>query len=250
MSMYKQNKNKQKKKIVLFCEMEIENRLLDLRDKNKAEILQWFFKTNKGQYGEGDKFLGIVVPKIRKIAKEFEDTSFDEIEKLLKSEWHEFRLTALIILVYKFKKTKDKKNKKDIYDFYLKNTKYINNWDLVDLTARDIVGGYLLDKDRKVLYKLAKSKNLWEKRIAIISTFEFIRNMDFIETIKISEILLADKHDLIHKAVGWMLREVGKRDEALLREFLDKHKTEMPRTCLRYSIEKLSEIDRKYYLKK
>jgi len=228
--------------------MRIEEDLLKIRDVDKAIILQWFFKTGKGQYGEGDKFLGIVVPKIRKVAKDYIELDLKDVEKLLKSEWHEFRLTGLIILVYKFEKFKNLQEK--IYTFYLKNTKYINNWDLVDLSAAKIIGAWLLKKDREMLYKLAKSNNLWERRIAIVTTHEFIKNMEFEETIKISEILLLDNHDLIHKAVGWMLREMGKRDEKLLKQFLDKNKTIMPRTCLRYAIEKLSDEERKNYLKK
>ena len=211
----------------------------------KAEILQRFFKTGKGQYGQGDIFLGITVPDQRKVSKKYINLNLNNLEKLLHSKIHEHRLVALLILVEKYKKDNRK-----IYNFYLKNTNKINNWDLVDLTAHKIIGNYLLDKPRNILYKLAHSKNLWQKRIAIIATFEFIRNNQFQDTIKISKILLADKHDLIHKAVGWMLRELGKRDEQVLIKFLKQHAHHMPRTMLRYSIEKFPEKKKKYYLKK
>lgn len=213
----------------------------------KAEILSRFFKTGKGEYGEGDKFLGITVPMQRKIVKEFIDLNFKEIEQLLNSEIHEYRLTALIILVLKFKKAEEKE-KKQIFDFYLKNTKHINNWDLVDLTAPNIVGTYLLDKDRSLIYKLSQSKKLWEKRIAILATFTFIRNNQFEEILKIAKQLINDKHDLIQKAVGWMLREVGKRNQEVEEKFLAKYYKQMGRTVLRYAIEKFSDKKRRYYL--
>ena len=222
----------------------------------KAKLLQRFFKTGKGQYGEGDIFLGLMVPVQREIVKKYQDLSLINIQKLLNSKIHEERLLALLILVLQFKKA-DKKwfsfakaseDKKRIFNFYLKNTKNINNWDLVDLTAPNIVGQFLLDKDKKILYKLAKSQDLWEKRIAIIATFTFIKNHQFKDTLKIAEILLNDKHDLIHKAVGWMLREVGKRDLVAEEEFLKKHYKKMPRTMLRYAIEKFLENKRRKYL--
>jgi len=217
-------------------------------DKCKAQILQRFFKTGKGEYGEGDVFLGIIVPKQREIAKKYSNLDLDSIKKLLESKIHEHRLTGLIILTCQFKKG-DEKKQKEIFDFYLKNAKKINNWDLVDLSAPNILGKYLLDKKRDLLYSLAKSENLWEKRIAIISTFEFIKNNDFSDTILISEILLNDKHDLIHKAVGWMLREIGKRDIEKEEIFLKKHYKIMPRTMLRYAIERFSDEKRQFFLK-
>ena len=227
-------------------------KLSKLKNKEKAKLLSGFFKTGKGQYGEGDIFWGITVPEQRKIAKEFVGIPIAELNPLIESPVHECRLTALLILTYKFEfatKNKDSKVQRQIYNFYIKNTRYINNWDLVDVTAPRIVGAYLFDKDRSILYKLVHSKNLWEKRIAIISTYYFIKQKDFIDTIKIAETLLPDKHDLIHKAVGWMLREVGKMDEKVLHEFLKKYAKRMPRTALRYSIERLPVEFKKYYMK-
>jgi len=215
----------------------------------KVKIYSRFFKTGKGQYGEGDVFLGLTVPEQRTIAKKYSDLQLMDLEKLLASKIHEHRLTALLVLVEKYKRS-DNKNKKEIIDFYLKNTKHINNWDLVDMSAHNILGDYLLEKDKIILYKLAKSQNLWERRIAIISTFEFIRNNKFEDTLKLSEILLKDKHDLIQKAVGWMLRELGKKDQRAEEEFLKKHYKRMPRTMLRYAIERFSENKRKFYLGK
>ena len=215
----------------------------------KAKLLAGFFKTGKGEYGEGDKFLGVMVPDSREAAKKFKDLRIEEVKKLLSSGYHEERLTALLILVQKYEKGSEDE-KKRIFDFYLSNARYINNWDLVDLTAHRIVGHYLLGKDRKLLYRLAASKGLWERRISIISTAAFIAKKDFADTIKISEILLNDKHDLIQKAVGWMLREIGKRDEKTLTKFLDKHSKKMPRTMLRYSIERLTSAQRKRYMAK
>ncbi len=220
------------------------------KQKNPAQaiILQRFFKTEKGDYGEGDIFYGIKVPEQRKIAKQFKDLSLDELKTLLTSKIHEERLIAAFILVDKFK-TGDEKKKKIIFNFYLKNRKGINNWDLVDLSAPKIVGTYLIDKEKDLLYKFARSEDLWEKRISIISTQTFIREHFFEDTLNISKILLNDKHDLIHKAVGWMLREVGNRDLETEEEFLKKHYKIMPRTMLRYAIEKFPEKKRKGYLK-
>jgi 3-methyladenine DNA glycosylase AlkD len=220
-----------------------------LKNRNKAKILERFFKTGKGEYGEGDIFLGIVVPKQREMAKKYIGVTLEDLQKLLFSKIHEYRLVALLILVQKYKKA-DNLGKKTIVNFYLKNTKNINNWDLVDLTVEKILGEYFLDKDRKILYKLARSKNIWERRIAVITTFQFIKNGRFEDTLKISEILLEDKHDLIHKAVGWMLREVGKRNQKAEEKFLMKYYKTMPRTMLRYAIEKFPEEKRKGYLKK
>jgi 3-methyladenine DNA glycosylase AlkD len=227
----------------------LKKELASFADKKQAAILSRFFKTGPGEYGEGDIFLGIKVPVQRQIAKKYEELSLKDLEHILHSRIHEERLVALIILVCKYKKA-DEEAKGKIFKFYLKNTKWINNWDLVDLSSYHIVGEYLLDKPRFLLYTLAKSKNLWERRIAIISTFTLLRHKDFKDTIVISEILLGDKQDLIHKAVGWMLREMGKREKQELIKFLDKNYSRMPRTCLRYSIEKLSESEKKYYLAK
>ncbi len=232
-----------------------------LADPKRAEASKRFFKTGKGEYGEGDQFIGLSVPKCRAIAKQFKDLLLLEIKELLESKIHEERLIALFILVGRFAKA-DEKLKKEIFDFYLENTKLINNWDLVDSSAYFIVGEYLLDKPRDILYKLAKSENLWERRIAIIATLQFIKKKkEFKDTFKIAEVLLNDNHDLIHKAVGWMLREVGEKvGQKELVIFLAKHYRQalnghyvpiykiMPRTMLRYSIEKFEEDLRKKYL--
>jgi 3-methyladenine DNA glycosylase AlkD len=234
--------------------------------KKKAIILQKFFKTKKGDYGEKDVFIGVSVPEQRKIAKNNISITLKKIQELLNSRIHEERQTALIILILKYNKTKKDNNiikkeiiLKNIFDFYLKNIKNINNWDLVDVSAPKIVGDYLLEKksERKILFELAntkKTKNsfewLWRKRIAIVSTQKFIKNNDFKATIKLAKKYLKEKHDLLHKATGWMLREIGKRDEKTLNKFLDKHYKEMPRTMLRYAIEKFDEEERKKYLGK
>lgn len=223
--------------------------LKKLSNPKQAKILQRFFKTGKGEYGEGDIFLGIKVPAQRKVADYFEQLSLKDIEKLLESKIHEHRLTALFILIKRYEKT-TKQEKKMIFDFYLRNTENINNWDLVDISAPKIIGSYLLEKPKSILYKLAKSKNLWERRIAILSTLAFIRNNKFDATLKISAILLNDNHDLIHKAVGWMLREIGKRNLAVEEKFLQKYYLKMPRVMLRYAIERFDEKKRKYYLRK
>ncbi|MFA4817888.1 MAG: DNA alkylation repair protein [Parcubacteria group bacterium] len=224
--------------------------LQKLKNPEKARLLGRFFKCAKGEYGEGDIFWGIMVPLQRQVAKKyFQEADLKDAQKLLDSPVYEQRLTGLLMLVLKFGKA-DEKLRKVVYNFYLKNTKRINNWDLVDLTAPKIVGGYLLNKDRKILYKLARSKNLWERRIAVLATFMFIRDNQFADSLKISEILLNDKHDLIHKAVGWMLREIGKRDIKAEEKFLQKYYRAMPRTMLRYAIEKFPERKRKKYLEK
>ncbi len=227
---------------------ELEKILNKKANPQKARDLQRFFKTGKGEYGEGDIFLGITVPEQRKIVQEFKDLNFNEIQELLDSQIHEKRLIGLLILIEKFKKA-DEKTRKDIFDFYLDCAKRnrINNWDLVDLSAPTIVGKHLFDKDREILYELTKG-NLWEKRIAILGSFEFIRQKQFEDNLKISEILLNDEHDLIHKAIGWMLREIGKKDIKVLEEFLKKYYNKMPRTMLRYAIEKFPEEKRKKYL--
>lgn len=217
-------------------------------NKDHAKILQRFFKTGPGEYGEGDIFIGLKVPVIRSIIKANLDLTFKEIHELIKSPIHEERLSALLILVKKFEKA-DEKVKEKIFNFYFKNIKFINNWDLVDLSAPNIVGNFLLNRDKKLLYKLAKSENLWEKRIAILSTFSFIKVDNFDDSLKISDILLNDKHDLIHKGVGWMIREIGKRSLTTEEEFLKNRYRNMPRTMLRYSIEKFPENKRQAYLK-
>ncbi|MEK6873628.1 MAG: DNA alkylation repair protein [Nanoarchaeota archaeon] len=228
----------------------IKSDLKKLAKKEKIPIYQNFFKTSHGQYGEGDIFIGVSVPNTRKVAKKYQNVSLNVIEKLLTSKIHEERLCAFEILCFKYEKSIDEE-KREIYNFCLENRKGMNNWDLVDLTAPYIIGDFLSNKnkEREILYKLAKSNNLWDKRISIISTAAFIKNNQFQDTIKISEILLKDKHDLIQKAVGWMLREVGKRDKKTLLDFLNKHYRKMPRTMLRYSIEKFPEPERKKYLK-
>ena len=227
---------------------EITKSLQKLKNQRKAKILMGFFKTGKGQYGEGDIFLGIVVPLQRRVAKKFKDLPLPDIKALLKSPIHEYRLTALFILVSQFEKG-DEKTREKIAEFYLKHKDRINNWDLVDLSAPKILGAYLHDKNRKVLYVLASSKSLWDRRIAVLSTFYFIRKKDFRDALKISEMLLKDNEDLMHKAVGWMLREVGKLSPQTLEEFLYKNAGRMPRTTLRYSIERFPETKRKQYLK-
>ena len=212
----------------------------------KREVLPRFFKTGKGEYGEGDRFMGVVVPDTRKVAKNHNDVSWEVLEALLESEWHECRLCALVILVNRFKKQPD-----ETLSFYLDHTKGVNNWDLVDLSAPYILGAYLVDKsDREVLYVLSASKNMWEQRIAIVSTLMLIRNGQFADTMKLAEGFLNIKHDLMQKATGWMLREVGKRDVGLLTEFLERYKAVMPRTMLRYAIEKFSPEQRLYFLTK
>jgi 3-methyladenine DNA glycosylase AlkD len=226
----------------------IQKRLREFASKEKAMILQGFFKTGPGQYGEGDIFLGVVVPDVRWVATEFQDAPLSEVIVLLKSIIHEDRLLALLMLVRAYAKG-DAPKKKKIYSLYLKHTKYINNWDLVDLTAPNIVGAYLSDKSRKPLYSLARSSDLWKRRIAILATFYFIKQNDFEDALTISGILLQDKHDLLHKAVGWMLREIGKRDRKTEERFLKSRYREMPRTMLRYAIERFPEDKRQNYLK-
>ncbi len=217
------------------------------RNREHAPLLQRFFKTGKGEYAEGDIFYGLTVPESRIIAKKFFDLPFTEIPKLLHSKIHEERAIALFILVEQFKKA-DEKMKKKIVDFYLSSTRWINNWDLVDLSSHKILGEYLVDKDAKILLKMAKSKNLWERRIAIVSAFAFIRRGKLKESFHLAEMLLKDSHDLMHKAVGWMLREAGKKDRVPLEVFLDTHAHHMPRTMLRYAIEKFSPAERQFYL--
>ncbi len=219
----------------------------DLARPDIAEHSQRFFKTGEGEYGEGDQFLGIRVPVLRKHVRMFEETPLRTVERLLGSKFHEERLFALLLLVRKFSKGADDE-RSEIYQTYLSNTRYINNWDLVDSSAPQIVGAYLEHKNREVLYALAGSDDLWERRIAILSTFHFIRSNDFDDALNLSRLLLNDREDLIHKAVGWMLREIGKRDKAIESSFLQTHYKRMPRTMLRYAIEKFPERERKLYL--
>lgn len=218
--------------------------LMECSDDEKKAVLPRFFKTGKGEYGEGDKFLGVIVPNTRKVAKQFKDVRYEVLEWLLESEWHEVRLCALLILVEKYKKSPD-----DAVCFFLTHLKGVNNWDLVDLSAPYILGSYLItSEDREVLYNLADSSDMWEQRIAVVSTLMLIRKGYYADTVALAEKLMNTRHDLMQKAIGWMLREVGKRDEQLLVEFLEKHKHIMPRTMLRYAIEKFDPKRRKLFL--
>ena len=227
---------------------DIKYEIRKLANKKTAKHSQRFFKTGKGQYGEGDIFLGIRAPVLRKIAKKFRRISLAEVSKLLESKFHEERLLSILMLVNLFK-SGDEDDQELIYELYLDKTKFINNWDIVDISAGNIVGAFLFEKDKAPLYRLVFSENLWERRIAIVATFYFIRNDEFDDTLKIAEILFTDKEDLIHKAVGWMLREVGKRVIEIEEEFLEEHYLKMPRTMLRYAIERFPETRRKMYLK-
>ena len=225
---------------------QIISELMDCSDDEKKAVLPKFFKTGKGEYGEGDKFIGVIVPDTRKVAKRHKEMPYEVLEMLLESEWHEVRLCALLILVEKYKK-----NPHDTVWFYLTHMKGINNWDLVDLSAPYILGSYLVtSEDREVLYNLAESANMWEQRIAVVSTLMLIRNGCYGDTVALAEKLLNAKHDLMQKAIGWMLREVGKRDENLLVGFLERNRLKMPRTMLRYAIEKFDPQRRKYFMSK
>lgn len=238
--------NNTKKKDVLQA---IKDELATFANPQKAIQLSRFFKTGKGEYAEGDKFIGVTVPLQRQIAKKYFHIDLNKLVSLLNEDIHEYRLTALLILVQKYQKSAEKE-KNNIINIYINNTHRINNWDLVDLSSEKILGEYLVDRDRSIIYKLAESNNIWEQRIAIISTFRFIKNNDFQDTINLCKLYLSNRHDLIHKASGWMLREIGKRDETILRNFLNQYHKVMPRTMLRYSIEKLDEKSRKRYMKK
>lgn len=222
-----------------------------LSNRGRAHDLQKFFQTAPGQYGEGDVFLGLTVPQVRTVAKEYKAISLDEIDVLIRTKFHEVRLCGLVILTLQYKAAKERKTKKKLFDLYMKamTDGYINNWDLVDVTA-PIIGEYLIDSDDPyvLLYKLAKSKSLWQRRVSMVFTFAFIRSGDIEPTFEMAEKLLHDKHDLIHKAVGWALREAGKLNGIALRNFLSAHSHEMPRTMLRYSIEKFPERERKKWL--
>lgn len=229
--------------------MDVIEELKNLKDDKQSEHLMRFFKTGKGQYGEGDKFLGIRVPQTRAIAKKYYlVTNFEKLKEMLKNEYHEIRLCALLMMVLIYEKT-DKKD--EIVKLYLENTKYINNWDLVDLSAPKIIGAnYIITKNPEIITKLANSQHLWSERIAVVSQWSVVRNGEFDLLLSLAEKFLGHKHDLMHKAVGWMLREAGKRDEKILLNFLDKHYKTMPRTALRYSIEKLSPEQKSFYMKK
>lgn len=227
----------------------ITNELQALSDAEKREIFPKFFKAGKGEYGEGDRFLGVTVPNIRAIAKLHKDISIEEIRELIQSEWHEVRLCALIIMVEKSKK-KDEALRKELFNLYLSQTKRINNWNLVDLSCRFIIGEYLLDKSRDILYQLAQSPLLWDNRIAIVSTYAFIRKGQLEDTYALSDLMMQHPHDPMHKAIGWMLREAGKRDSERLYDYVMSHRADMPRTMLRYAIEKFSPKERAILMKR
>lgn len=230
--------------------VKLKQTLLNLAKPERAIQTARFFKTGKGQYGEGDIFIGITNPEVRALVKEFWKTiSLADIQLLLNDDIHEFRFTGLMILVEQFEKANEEK-RAEIVDFYLNNLPKINNWDLVDCSCYKILGVYLLDKDRQVLYDLANSKHLWTERIAVVSTMAFIRKGQFLDCFRLSELFLTHPHDLMHKACGWMLREIGKRDELALEEFLEEYLTKMPRTMLRYAIERMDENKRLSYLKR
>ena len=226
---------------------EITKRLSVLGSKERAAVSQRFFKTGPGQYGEGDVFIGIKVPVLRKLAKEYFDLSLKDIKTILRSKYHEQRLLSLLVLVGQFAQG-DQNKKKSIYQLYLENTEFINNWDLVDSSAEHIVGAYLFNKNRRPLYRLVRSRSLWERRIGVMATFHFSKKEDFSDTLAIDEFLLKDEEDLIHKAVGWMQREVDNRNLKKEESFLNKHYKDMPRTMLRYAIEKFPERKRLAYL--
>jgi 3-methyladenine DNA glycosylase AlkD len=225
----------------------IRRRLTAAATTQRAAVNATFFKTGPGEYGEGDKFIGVDVPTLRKLAREFEDLPLRNVAAMLSSRWHEERSLALLILVRQYQRG-EHKQREAIHQLYLRNTKYINNWDLVDSSAEHIVGPHLAPPDRAILVRLAKSKDLWERRIAMLATFHYIKAGEFKDALRIATLLLDDTHDLIHKAVGWMLREIGNRDRGAEEAFLRKHKSRMPRTMLRYAIERFPEPLRRRYL--
>lgn len=229
--------------------LEFEKELLKRKSSTKAKILSHYFKTGPGEYGEGDIFLGLSVVDQRQIVKNYLGLSLSELQYFLNSKFHEFRFSALLILIKKYQQA-DLASQEKIVNFYLKNIKNINNWDLVDVSCHQILGHYLFTRDRKMLYDLAADKNMWARRIAVVSNFYFIKNKDVADIYKLASILFNDKHDLMHKAVGWMLREAGKKDVEKLKNFLVKNKNKIPRTTLRYAIERFSESVRKDFLKK
>ena len=224
--------------------------LRSVANPEKAKLLQGFFKTGKGEYAEGDVFLGIVVPVLRGIVKASAPLPLPEVQKLLDSEYHEARMAGFLFLARRFKTSKTMEERKDVFEFYLRNARRANNWDLVDVSCRDIVGEYLLDKDRAVLRMLAESDNLWEQRIAIVSTWTFIKHRQLDDTFALSLKLMHHSHDLMHKAVGWMLRETGKKDREALTRFLNAHATQLPRTALRYAIEHYPDAQRRRFMQK
>ncbi len=227
--------------------------MLSLRNEEEARGLMRFFKTGKGQYGEGDQFLGIRVPATREMVKRlWRETTMQDLEQCIESPWHEVRLAALLVLIQQFKHNKKHPdNQRECIDFYLRHTDHINNWDLVDLSCYELLGTWLLDKDRTILYNLARNgKTIWEQRIGIVSTMQFLRNNQMNDTYAIADILLHHTHDLIHKAVGWLLREAGKRDEKRLIDYLNERHSTMPRTMLRYAIERLPEDIRQQFLQR
>lgn len=226
----------------------IREELESLGDPGWASILQKFFKTGPGQYGEGDVFRGIRIPVLRKLSAKCHDLSLSHVEQLLNSAFHEDRMLAVLIFIRRYERG-DEATRARVYRLYLKNRKFINNWDLIDVSAAHIVGAFLWDKDRGMIHRLAQSKSLWDRRIAIISTFYFIRRGEFEETLAVARTLLFDAEDLIHKATGWMLREVGNRDLQAEEDFLRDYYKQMPRTMLRYAIEKFPDAKRKQYLK-
>ncbi len=226
----------------------LKKQLRSCADPQKARVLQRFFKTAPGEYAEGDKFLGVVVPSIRQVAKDNRDASLEQVGALLRSPWHEERLLALIIMTLQYPRASPGYRTK-LFDLYLDNTRFINNWDLVDLSAPHLVGEHLRERSRRLLYRLCRSSSLWERRISIVSTFCFIRRGDFDDTLALSRELCQDKEDLIHKAVGWMLREVGKRDKKRLEEFLSLHAARLPRTSLRYCLERFPPQERARWMR-
>ena len=227
--------------------LELNQRIQSLADPKKADLALRYFKTGEGEYGEGDIFLGIRAPDLRILSKEYPQLPIEDCFTLLKSQYHESRMLALFILVLKFKKTKGPEQDL-IYKLYLKHSEYINNWDLVDCSAPHISGPYLVNRNKAVLYTLVKSPLLWDRRIAMISCFSLIRDHQFTDALKLAELLLHDKEDLMHKAVGWMLREIGNRDKAIEAAFLEQHATSMPRVMLRYAIEKFTKEERQHFL--
>jgi len=243
------NQNAKPNSTVKLTAKQVEKALLSKANPEKAAFFPRFFRSGPGEYGEGDRFIGVVVPDQRKIAKQFKALPLKEIESLLHNPFHECRLTALLILVDQFQKSKTGPEQKAIYDFYVKQVDRVNNWDLVDSSCHKIMGPWLIERSRNQLFKFAKAKHLWKNRIAIVTTYYFIRRGDLETTIEIAEILLEHPHDLIHKAVGWMLRELGKENQDLLIGFLQKHFEKMPRTMLRYAIEKFPKAKRAMFLK-
>ena len=234
-----------------YVPAQVKKELQALANKEKAKQLKGFFKTRKGEYAEGDKFLGVVVPDQRAVAKKYyKDISLGGIALLLKSVYHEIRMTALLMLVNKMEKTKDAKKHEAIVACFMKNLDAVNNWDLVDLAAPSILGKYLFDKDKTLLYEFAASDSLWKKRIALLATFYFIKHSHFDDTLAICEMLMdSNTHDLIQKSIGWILREIGKRDIDKEKEFLDKYAATMPRISLRYALEHFSEEQKEFYMK-